>query len=462
MRSPNNLRIVLYDPSSNGGICHYTHQLAESLAELGPEVTVVTNEGYELCNVKKMFRTYFLFRKSRLKGILRILTTTALTAITGASSSSTRDRLRDRRTGHGFLQSLKTVRLGLTFLKATIFLLLSRPDIIHFQWVVDRKYDYYFASLLKKLGFKIVYTVHDLLPQDSANPADRAALMRIYRLADRLIVHSQSDITELAETFRIDSNKTCLVPHGSNRFFYPDAVLSKEEARKKLGLQLHTPVVLFFGIIRRYKGLEYLVDAFKRVKVEIPNATLLIAGNVYDGDPEGYQYYTRLIDECRTHERIVCTNGYIPFDKVNYYFSASDVVVLPYVKTYTSGILLTAYAAGRPVVATNTGALKEVVEEGKSGYVVPPRNADALGQAIIQILKNPAHLQTMSSYAKHLADTRYSWYNAAVKTVDVYRALLGRPPVARVRDKLTRTDAAHEDSFHTANEVSIKQPHRRV
>src|SRR5438128_1741099 len=87
---------------------------------------------------------------------------------------------------------------------------------------------------------------------------------------------------------------------------------------------------------------------------------------------EDFKFYSDLIDHISHNDDIICVNEYIPLEKINFYFLASDLVVLPYIKTYTSGVLLAAYAAGRSAVVTDTGALSEVVEVGKSGFIVPP------------------------------------------------------------------------------------------
>ena len=120
---------------------------------------------------------------------------------------------------------------------------------------------------------------------------------------------------------------------------------------------------------------------------------------------------------------IICVRSYVPFETIGEYFAASDIVALPYTKTYTSGVLLAAYSAGRPVVATDTGAMSEVVESGKSGFIVPPRDAKALSKAIVKIF-NRSDIEQMGRYAKHLAETRYSWANVASQTSELYRSLI--------------------------------------
>src|SRR5205085_3119139 len=115
----------------------------------------------------------------------------------------------------------------------------------------------------------------------------------------------------------------------------------------------------------------------------VRGAFLLIVGQIYAADTEGFQYYTRLIDALRNEEDVLCVPRYVPLEAVGDYLAAADVVALPYTRTYQSGVLLAAYAAGRPVVVTDTGALKETVEPGKSGVVVAPSDAKALAHGIV-------------------------------------------------------------------------------
>jgi glycosyltransferase involved in cell wall biosynthesis len=307
-------------------------------------------------------------------------------------------------------------------LKGVFFFLLSRPDLVHFQWLADRKQDYYLIRLLKLLGFKTIYTVHDLLPHDSHTADDVTACQKIYRQVDKLIVHAESNKNEMISLFDIEPAKVCVVSHGSNDLFF-DRDISKEEARGHLTLPQDRRIVLFFGLIKRYKGLEYLIESFEEVKQSVENAMLLIGGQIYEADREVYNRYSRLISKLAGRDDIICNNRYIPFDEVPYYFAAADVVVLPYTKTSQSGILLSAYAAGRPVVVTDTGGLSEVVRDGKSGYVVPPRDVKALTTAVIRVLQSPAQMECMGNYAKQLAETTYSWKKAASDTINVYRSL---------------------------------------
>lgn len=183
-------------------------------------------------------------------------------------------------------------------------------------------------------------------------------------------------------------------------------------------------VILFFGLIKRYKGLEYLVDAFEEVRSRLKDAFLLIVGDVHAGDPEDHRYYTHLIDGLRGREDVMSVASYVPVESIGQYLTAADMVVLPYTQTYQSGVLLAAYAAGRPVVVTDTGGLSEVVEHGRSGFVVPPADAKALAGAIESMLADSERLNAMGKRAKQLAMELYGWDGIASRTMALYESVV--------------------------------------
>jgi glycosyltransferase involved in cell wall biosynthesis len=320
------------------------------------------------------------------------------------------------------LTTLRILRLRMIFLKAVLSFLWHRSQIIHFQWVADPTQDYYFIVLLQLLRFKVIYTAHDVVPHEHDTSENRTAFHRIYQRVDKLIVHSERIKKEIIELFSVDKDKIYVIPHGSYDFFFNRQNFSKETARQLLDIPLEKRVILFFGLIRRYKGLEYLVDAFEEVKKSAGNIMLLIAGQVCDGDPEAFRHYSNLMGQLACRDDVMCINEYIPLKEVEQYFSAADVVVLPYVQASQSGVLLLAYAAGRPVIVTDTGGLSEVVESGRSGYIIPPKDVQALVRALTEIVQEPALLEKMGAHAKHLAETTYSWSRIALRTMDVYRS----------------------------------------
>ena len=426
MRSNVPLRVAIYDPSGQGGIGHYTYQLAQSLALMGTDVTVVTTENYELKHLPRNFNITLLFKKSWIKRwVLSLIAPVRWQGFDYKKPALQNRAQADKKSPT--LALLRTLRLRMIWLKAAFLFLWKRPHLIHFQWVVDRNQEYFFINLLKLLRFKIVYTVHDLLPLEAEARPDYDVLEKTYHKVDALIVHAENTKKELLSTFNVDPKKIYVIPHGSYDFFYTDKMISKEVAREQLDLSRAKKVILFFGLIKKYKGLEYLVEAFREVKEQVDSVVLLIVGKIYDKDAEGFEYYSHLIDQLLSRDDVICVPDYVPFEKIGCYFSAADLVVLPYTKTYTSGVLLAAYAAGRPVVVTDTGALSEVVESGKSGVIVPPRDSKALSRAIIETL-NSSDIEEMGRYARHLAQTRYSWESVASKTADLYQSLISSNP----------------------------------
>ncbi|MBD3348003.1 MAG: glycosyltransferase [Candidatus Eisenbacteria bacterium] len=151
----------------------------------------------------------------------------------------------------------------------------------------------------------------------------------------------------------------------------------REEVRSELGLE--RPTILFFGYVRKYKGLANLIRALPAVLRET-DVDLLIVGEFYDDRAA----YDRLIEQLGVGHRVRIVARHVPDEDVGRYFSAADVVVLPYVSATQSGITQIAYAFGVPVISTNVGGLPEVVEDGVTGYIVEPEDEGALADAIVR------------------------------------------------------------------------------
>lgn len=172
--------------------------------------------------------------------------------------------------------------------------------------------------------------------------------------------------------------KHVLVPHPVHHIF--ECHLTRAEARARLGLAGGSPLLLFFGYVRTYKGLPLLLEAMTRVREMVPDIHLLIAGEFYaDRRP-----YERQIASLRLTEAVTLVDRFIPCEEVGLYFVAADLVVLPYLRATQSGIVPIAYAHERAVVVTSVGGLPEQVADGETGYVVPPGDPTALAKAIVR------------------------------------------------------------------------------
>jgi len=308
--------------------------------------------------------------------------------------------------------------------RAVLFLALNGTSVVHFQWLKDRRADLRFMKMLRLLGFKIVYTVHDVLPHDEYTRENRRFYQEVYQYPHKLIVHCENNRREMLDLFRLDPAKICVIPHGCPTASFDVDATSPTAARRRLGIPDGAQVVLFFGLIKRYKGLEYLLEAFEMIKRRCNKAVLLIAGRVAPWDTDSHRHYSALLQKYANCEHVRVRNEYIPHDQAGDYFSAADLIVLPYVTASQSGVLLSAYAAGKAVVVTDTGGLSEIVQHGRTGFVVPPKDAKAIAEASITILNDPDHGRRFGAQARMLAETSYSWSAIGATTANLYLSLV--------------------------------------
>lgn len=173
-----------------------------------------------------------------------------------------------------------------------------------------------------------------------------------------------------------------------------DSSLSKIDARKKLGIEENKKVLLFFGYIRPYKGLMNLIEAMSIILKENDDYFLLIVGEFY----ESKEKYFEKIKEFGITKNVLVVDEFVPNEEVGIYYSAADLVVLPYNSATQSGILNIAYGFRKPVVVTKVGGLPELVDDGKTGFIVEPQNPEALAQGI----KKYFYASNFQDFAKNI------------------------------------------------------------
>lgn len=175
--------------------------------------------------------------------------------------------------------------------------------------------------------------------------------------------------------------------------------------------------MLFYGRISPYKGVEYLIEAALLARAQLPELKVIIAGK------PTYSLDTKSIEQDRTFEFL---NGYIPNQQLAHLIHRSALIVCPYTDATQSGVIMTAYAFHKPVLATSVGGIPEMVEDGKTGRLVPPRDANALAEALVALLQNPSSLRQMQTNLKELNGSgRLAWDRIAQKTQSVYQQAIG-------------------------------------
>jgi glycosyltransferase involved in cell wall biosynthesis len=250
---------------------------------------------------------------------------------------------------------------------------------------------------------------------------ERRIFGRIYRRCDLVIAHSGHDRDRLIGELGVAPERVTVIPHGEYGFFASvGAGEDRAAARGALGLGSEDEVVLFFGYVRRYKGLDLLLEAWPRVAAERPSARLLIAGDPARLGPE-----TRAELEVRSDELgAIRRFEYIPVDEVGRYFAAADLLAMPYRHISQSGVLYLALSLGLPVVATRVGGLPELLRDEESALIVPPESPPDLARAIVRALADPSLRARLGSEGLRLA-REHSWPAVAGWTEAAFEPLIG-------------------------------------
>src|SRR5262249_2575972 len=265
------------------------------------------------------------------------------------------------------------------YCRLIVFAARTDAKLFHILWF--RKFPWFerivFVAYLRVLRKKIVFTAHNVddRARDGTNGGfvDRLSLTYFYRTVDHVLVHTPRMRQELAETFDVSPDRITPVPFGINDVI-PTFALSRSAAKIRLAFAPTDRVILFFGTIAPYKGVEDLIRAVAAL-VDENRFRLVIAGPLKDRTCEPYwRRLQALIEDLGLAEHVRTEIRHIPDSDVGLFFSGCDVCVLPYRRIYQSGVLALSYAQGLPVIAADVGSLAEDVLEGETGFVFRARD----------------------------------------------------------------------------------------
>lgn len=279
-------------------------------------------------------------------------------------------------------------------------------ELVHFNGY--RGSQMFLYGFLKRSIAK-VWTVHDPILHSGEDKWQTRLAYRIYRfLGAHYILHNQEQLPEFERMYRIRKGRTHFIPFGPLDIFriFKDGQDIKQEAK----------TILFWGRISPYKGIEYLVKASKRAKKEIPGLKVIVAGK------PNYPLDTTELEGDPVFE---FRNGFVEIPELVRLLERSSLVVCPYTDATQSGVLMTAFAFHKPVLATAVGGFPEVVEEGITGRLVPPKNEEALANAMIELIRKPGELESMSKNIEKISTQGpLSWDKIAAETLLVYQQAL--------------------------------------
>ena len=251
------------------------------------------------------------------------------------------------------------------------------------------------ARRLRKRGVRVLAVVHNAIPHER-RPGDVPFTRFGLGASDGLVVMSdqvRDDVEALGLEAPVEQ-----VAHPVYSGFGDPA--PSADARAALGLPADVPLFLFFGFIRRYKGLHVLLDAWAEVRRRVPEAELVVAGEFY-ADEATLRAQAAALDGVRLDA------DYIPDDRVGLYFSAASAVVQPYVSATQSGVAQIAFHFGTPVITTDVGGLAEIVPDGEAGLVVPPEDPAALADALVRFVEDDL-AEALAAGVRRERET-YSW-----------------------------------------------------
>lgn len=283
------------------------------------------------------------------------------------------------------------------------------PDIVIFTYWMS-----FFAPCFGKIArmvkknhhTKCIGLIHNMLPHEKSI-LDKVFPPYFVKAMDGFVALSKSVLDDVKSLDKENKPKT-LTPHPLYDHF--GCIEDKTLAINKLGLDTKCSYMLFFGLVRAYKGLNLLIDAFADERLRKYPLKLIVAGEFYD-DPKPY---LEQIERLGLSDEVVVCNKYISDDEVRNYFNAADIVVLPYKSATQSGVTQVAYHFEKPVLVTNVGGLKEIIPDGKVGYVVEPQHV-AIADALVDFYENGRYDSFVEGVKEEKKKFAWSNLTAAIK-----------------------------------------------
>ncbi|MGY1846855.1 glycosyltransferase family 4 protein [Blastococcus sp. SYSU DS1021] len=394
------LKVTLVEFSPSGGLFQFAVQLGEALADRGHDVELLTGPDPEL--------------PSRHPGLRVVPGLPTWHAAEGASDPPLQRRLR------------RVVRAGkyhLAWVALLRHVARTRPDVVQFsggRFPVDGAAIAWLARRRRNGRPLLVTLAHSPLPFNEqkpngevlrANKLLNASFGLGYRSVDALIVLGEQSAADLRSGWP-EVGEISVIPHGDEGVFV-------REAPGPAGAT--DPVVLFFGTMQAYKGLDLLLEAFERIRAQRPEAKLVIAG-APSGD-------TDLGELRRTAARIGGVEvraAYIPMEDVPALFEQARVVVAPYRYANASGVVELARTFRRAVVGTAVGDLPAVIDHDETGLLVPPGDVEGLAAGLLRLLDDSTAAERMGDAAQERSAKGASWSTVAERTEQVYRRALDR------------------------------------
>jgi len=307
---------------------------------------------------------------------------------------------------HNLINSVNPV----SWFNTAAFIKRQKPDFIIVRyWLPFMAPSLGTISRLVKKTTRVIAVTDNIIPHEK-RPGDRMLTRYFTGSCHAFVSMSKAVLKELDQ-----------FTGNPNRYFSPHPVydifgekVAKPAARQQLKLDVNGRFLLFFGFIRKYKGLDLLLEAMGNAEIKNENIRLIVAGEFYDDENE----YQELIEKYDLKDNVIFYNSYIPREQVKLYFSAADMIVQPYREATQSGVTQIAYHFERPMLVTRVGGLPEIVKDGRVGYVTG-LNPEEIAKAILDFYRNNREAAFSAQAAMDKND--FSWNTFSNVILSAYR-----------------------------------------
>lgn len=311
----------------------------------------------------------------------------------------------------------KLVRVLKYHFLLVMYILQSRIRIVHVLYVRFPVIEgILFVWFIRLTGKKVIYTAHDVMPHSRDTLYNRLLYKWLYKAPNKIIVHTNYIKSRIESEFHIAPGKISVIPHGVYEK-EQNATITREVARKNLGLPEDKIILLFFGIIAEYKGLDTLLNSIKFLK-NSERTRIFIAGKI---SVEYKAQFEKMISDPGLKHYLIPMLRYIKDEEIESVFKASDITVLPYKEASQSGVLFMSYTYGIPVLVPDLGGFPDDVLPGKTGYIFNRNNAESLAEKINQFTEKKDRSDwKMAPFIMTYARDHYSWDKSCLQMSELY------------------------------------------
>lgn len=294
--------------------------------------------------------------------------------------------------------------------------------VVHFHVYHFAGREYLNFYLFKRKGFRIVATIHDVENfEQFGEEIDARKYAKFEKVIDRVIVHSPYAKESVKKYFpSFPEDKIHIVPHGDSDFLFPRPA-NAEDARRQLNLPADQKLVLFFGQIKKVKGLDVLLKAWALVRDKMKGARLLVVGRPWKVEQA---LFDNIIKEKNLEPDCILNYSYVPNDVIPAYFAAADIVVLPYREIYSSGVMIRSLDYGAAIIASDLDTFKKIIVDGENGVLFRNEDESDLAEKILSLIHDEAKLKQLRLNARKTADEKFSWELIGKKVNEIYKLAL--------------------------------------